>query len=49
MENDVTVMSFRKADGMPLVVNLGGVSSDRWVLRPHPTDPDRRFWEPVVP
>lgn len=50
MEPDVTIMSFKNADGSPRVVSMGGAGeSDRWVLRRvDPNDPQAGyFWEPL--
>ena len=49
MEPDVTIMSFRNADGSPRVVSMGGAGeSDRCVLRQvDPSDPQAgNYWEP---
>jgi len=46
MDPDATIIEFRNADGSPLVKSLGGAgASDRWILRPDPSDPDKGVWE----
>ncbi len=44
MEPDVTVMSFRNADGSPQTVQIGELSGDKWVLR---ANGNAFFWEPL--
>ena len=46
MEVDVTVISFKNGAGEPEVLTIGGLSSDKWLLRQDATDPDAVFWEP---
>lgn len=46
MDAEVTVISFKNADGSPQTVSLGGAgSSDRWVLRTDPGGPTGFVWE----
>ena len=46
MEVDVTVISFKNGAGEPEVLTIGGLSSDKWILRQDATDPEAVFWEP---
>jgi hypothetical protein len=45
MQPDVTVMSFKNADGSPRVIQIGSLSGDKWVLK---YNGDNFYWYPLT-
>lgn len=45
---EVTTMSFKNANGTPKTITIGGVTTDRWVLRTNPTNPEEFRWFPLA-